>query len=101
MFFILFKAFSNDLFVKVTVGLKPIEYDIISPLKVSKIGDKYIFFSLFLILNSVISVSHNLFGLSALKFLLTILFAIFPTVPLYELYFLTLFLNFIHKSGLQ
>ena len=83
MFFILFKAFSNDLFVKVTVGLKPIEYDIISPLKVSKIGDKYIFFVLFPILNSVISVSHNLLGLSVLKFLLTIFFAIFPTVPLY------------------
>ena len=49
-----------ELFVKFTVGLKPIEYDIISPLKVSKIDDKYIFFVLFPILNSVISVSYNL-----------------------------------------
>ena len=50
--------------LKFIVGLKHIEYDVIFSLKVSRICDEYIFFALFPILNSVISVSYNLFDLS-------------------------------------
>lgn len=61
---------------------------ITSPLNKSTIGDKYIF-SL-CTLNSVTSVTHFWFGLSASNSLFKRLSQIFPTSPLYDLYFYTL-----------
>ena len=67
----------------------------ISPLYISKIGDKYSFVPNRA--NSVISVVHFWFGAVVLKSLLSILGATFPTSPLVG----TIFLNPYHAFQMQ